>query len=196
MMVHGIPVFVVLIIHVCIYTNLTAVSLRIRAHHGDFTLPMPMKDHMTRSQRGDAVKPNEVAQDKSRLSSIKHRRRLGYFLLLMATCFCIMWGPYTTCELYDMVDKDSVSLEIMQLTQCIGLLHSGISPFLAMASMDKDWSKVLLAEIRQIEVLKKDRHESPTSTNEDALGPFNPKFIKPKLKKSEPNCPSSSVVVY
>lgn len=89
------------------------------------------------------MKPNEVAQDKSRLSSIRHRRRLGYFLLLMATCFGIMWGPYTTCEFYDLLDKDAVSLEIMQLTQCIGLLHSGISPFLAMASMDKDWSKGL-----------------------------------------------------
>lgn len=74
-------------------------------------------------------------------SSLRNRKRLGYFMLLMALCFFFSWAPFTTCEILDSLLQDGVNFEILQLTQCLGLLHSGLSPFLSIASLDRDWSK-------------------------------------------------------
>ncbi|XP_060516206.1 uncharacterized protein LOC132695766 [Cylas formicarius] len=127
------------------------------------------------------------------LKTLKNRKRLGYFMLLMAMFFFFLWMPDTICELIDLISEDGVSPGLLQFAQSFGLLHSGISPFLSLASMDRNWTKGVFSMCKQLHILKE--HKSPSSTNEDALGPFNPKFVKPNVKVQY-NRRSSSVFIY
>lgn len=62
-------------------------------------------------------------------------------MLLMALCFLLLWGPFTVCEILNVIWEEGVDEDVIRLTQALGMLHSSISPLLSMASLDRDWSK-------------------------------------------------------
>ncbi|XP_076262138.1 uncharacterized protein LOC143197485 [Rhynchophorus ferrugineus] len=198
--------YLVLISHIFLYQNLTAVSLTARAKHGELPLPIPiiqskkpdLKSHviivagMSKPEDLNEADSNAVAEN-SVPNNLRNRKRLGNFMLAMAICFVCMWTPYTFCQLFNIILEGGVDNDFFEFTRCIALLHSSINPLLSIASMDGDWNKSTFAACRGLDHLNE--HKSPSSTNEDALGPFNPRFVKPS-KKANYNRRSSSVLIY
>ncbi|XP_030756499.1 uncharacterized protein LOC115882525 isoform X2 [Sitophilus oryzae] len=206
-LVNVLPIFTVLVSHIFLHSNLTAVSLTARARHGELPLPMPIlqrkkpqeiKTHViivAGMSKHEELEESDstTATENTVPSNLKNRKRLGCFMLLIAVCFFLLWAPFTACQLFSIIFEGGMDDEVLELMKSIAFLHSGLSPLLSIASMDRDWSKSTFAACRGLEVLNE--HKSPSSTNEDALGPFNPRFVRPN-KKANYNRRSSSVIIY
>ncbi|KAJ8984281.1 hypothetical protein NQ317_009765, partial [Molorchus minor] len=179
--VHVIPVFTVLLSHWRVHSKLTALSLTARAKHGELPLPIPLirrpihviivagipkgSDQIRNPNDQDAI---EEAQPPT--STLRSRRRLARWLIVLSVMFLMCWSPYIAYQIYELV---SASSEFAQkITLFIGHVHSALGPIFY-CFMNNKWPNICKT------LREKRMNRSASSTNEAALGPFHPRFIRP-----------------
>ncbi|KAF5294479.1 hypothetical protein FQR65_LT01605 [Abscondita terminalis] len=186
---HVLPICVVFASHLGVHSKLTALSLTARAKHGELPLPMPLLRRPTnviivagiptrmdnkslnseQNQKKDEL-DNETAEQPP-TSTLQSRRRLANALMWMAAVFALCWLPYVLCTLCAEFNT-SPSVTVLRYTLFLGHVHSAFSPLLYWI-LNHKW---LHPPCRfRLPVL----YRNASSTNEAALGPFNPRFARP-----------------
>lgn len=105
-------------------------------------------------------------------STLRSRRRLANCLLCVSFFFILCWLPYVICQFYEELLTDPPEY-VKQTTLFLGHLHSALGPILYW-SMNHKWPKGPCSRLRHMAI-----YRSASSTNEAALGPFNPRLIRP-----------------
>ncbi|XP_018331568.1 uncharacterized protein LOC108741301 isoform X1 [Agrilus planipennis] len=188
--VHLIPACVVFASHLGVHAKLTALSLTARAKHGELPLPMPLLRRPTNViiVAGISNKPNEPASSKAirkkdvddgdsndeqpMKSTLRSRRKLANALLFMATLFACCWLPHVVCLICTELNV-SPTILVQRYSLFLGHAHSALSPIFYWI-LNHRW----LIPPCKIRFPASNRHMA-SSTNEAALGPFNPRFVRP-----------------
>lgn len=104
-------------------------------------------------------------------STLQSRRRLAKALMWMAAVFAGCWLPHVICTIYS-ESSAPLSSAILRYTLFLGHVHSAFSPLLYW-TLNHQW---LHSPCKfRLPVL----YHNASSTNEAALGPFNPRFARP-----------------
>ncbi|XP_050497447.1 endothelin receptor type B isoform X1 [Diabrotica virgifera virgifera] len=183
-LVHIIPAFTVMMSHLGVHAKLTALSLTARAKHGELPLPIPLMRRPThviivagmpkgRKQMSISSAQDEIEETPPPTSSLRSRRRLANCLLCLSLFFILCWFPYVVCQFCEEFMTGVTPEYVQQLTLFLGHMHSAIGPILYW-SMNHKWPKGPCSRIRRLTI-----YRSASSTNEAALGPFNPRLVRP-----------------
>ncbi|KAJ8923821.1 hypothetical protein NQ315_010403 [Exocentrus adspersus] len=106
-------------------------------------------------------------------STLKSRKRLACWLLAVSVIFICCWLPYMICLLYKVFSGTNLNLSLL-ISLYIGQLHSAVAPVLYLI-INQSCPKWPCDKFRNLTTI----YRSASSTNEAALGPFNPRFVKP-----------------
>ncbi|XP_031335415.1 C-X-C chemokine receptor type 2 [Photinus pyralis] len=187
---HVVPICVVFASHLGVHSKLTALSLTARAKHGELPLPMPLLrrptnviivagipsgiDNKALTSEQNGKKKAELDTENAEqppTSTLQSRRRLANALMWMAFVFAACWLPYVLCIIC--AEFNTVpSIWLIRYSLFLGHVHSAFSPLLYWA-LNHKW---LQPPCRfRLPVL----YRNASSTNEAALGPFNPRFARP-----------------
>ncbi|XP_057667997.1 substance-K receptor [Diorhabda carinulata] len=183
-MVHIIPACTVMMSHLGVHAKLTALSLTARAKHGELPLPIPLMRRPThviivagmpkgRKQMSIPNAQDTIEETPPPTSTLRSRRRLANCLLCLSLFFILCWFPYVITQFCDEFMQNATPEYIQQLTLFFGHMHSAIGPILYW-SMNHKWPKGPCNRIRRLTI-----YRSASSTNEAALGPFNPRLVRP-----------------
>ncbi|XP_065166075.1 5-hydroxytryptamine receptor 7 isoform X2 [Atheta coriaria] len=198
--VHVVPACAVLASHLGVHAKLTALSLTARAKHGELPLPMPLlrrpthviivagipnrmeaeerrgtngvrkngRNGTTNAGGGDEV--DDVTQPPT--STLRSRRRLANSLLWVAFVFAACWLPHVVCLIYAEAKGEPPPILVARACLLVGHMHSAVSPLLYW-SLNHQWLQ------RPCRFRLPALYRSASSTNEAALGPFNPRLVRP-----------------
>ncbi|XP_017471513.1 PREDICTED: uncharacterized protein LOC108362872 [Rhagoletis zephyria] len=129
-----------------------------------------------------------------RTSTLHSRRRLANILIVSALIFITCWTPHVFCIFYTTFgNKYHCSKTSNYFHLLLGYMHSAISPIIYWILNHNTFKQSPCAPIirlRSIQNFLRSRFRSntvppppPSSTNEAALGAFNPNLIKLTPKK-------------
>ncbi|CAH1153730.1 unnamed protein product, partial [Phaedon cochleariae] len=178
-MAHIIPAFAVMMSHLGVHSKLTALSLTARAKHGELPLPIPLMRRPThviivagmpkgREQMRIPTAQDTMEETAPPTSTLRSRRRLANCLLCLSLFFMMCWLPYVASQFYEELMQAPPEY-VKQITLFLGHMHSAIGPILYW-SMNHKWPKGPCSRLRTLTI-----YRSASSTNEAALGPFNPR---------------------
>ncbi|XP_018331570.1 uncharacterized protein LOC108741301 isoform X2 [Agrilus planipennis] len=105
-------------------------------------------------------------------STLRSRRKLANALLFMATLFACCWLPHVVCLICTELNV-SPTILVQRYSLFLGHAHSALSPIFYWI-LNHRW----LIPPCKIRFPASNRHMA-SSTNEAALGPFNPRFVRP-----------------
>ncbi|KAL1492999.1 hypothetical protein ABEB36_011146 [Hypothenemus hampei] len=186
----------IMISQLLVYWNLTALNISTRIRHGEIPLPLPVFQ-VKNSELPKIMffikcltKPtdseNRMTAEGPIPVHLVARRRLANFMVVMALSFTLLWGPYTLIECALALVSDKINPKFIQFFQSIGMLHSALNPILSYISVDRDWNRGTCDVVLEMKTFKRRAQMADqSSTNVDALGPFNPRFIPSKNKRLE-----------
>ncbi|KAH8281216.1 hypothetical protein KR044_011655 [Drosophila immigrans] len=142
------------------------------------------RQRIPRSSRGPATPGMPLPQT----STLRSRRHLANMLVASALIFIVCWAPHVFCVLYKNFGyKQYCSKASIYFSLLLGYFYSAISPVIYWALNNNSLRQSPCAPIirlRSMQNFLRSRFRSHTvppaasSTNEAALGAFNPKLIK------------------
>lgn len=121
--------------------------------------------------------------------TIKIRRRTAKQLVTYGTIICCCWFPYVCCVIYQAI-TDSQSDILNILTQCsllFGHSHSAVNPLFYYLMNRSTLSRVEFpcSKCFQGVARRSTARNNASSTNEAALGPFNPRLVRPPSQREQ-----------
>lgn len=121
-------------------------------------------------------------------STLRSRRRLANILVGAALIFLLFWIPHVLCLLcFELGGKHMCTKTVAEFSLLLGYAHSAISPILYWTLNHNSLRQSCCAPCTRMtsaqRVLRSHLRfrtppPPPSSTNEAALGPFNPRYIK------------------
>ncbi|CAG9855059.1 unnamed protein product [Phyllotreta striolata] len=189
-LVHILPACTVMMSHLGVHQKLTALSLTARAKHGELPLPIPLMRRPThviivagmpkvsiiggRKQMSMPTAQDNIEEATPPTTTLRSRRRLANCLVCLSIFFIICWCPYIVTQFCEEFMAPGMTPEyVQQLTLFLGHMHSALGPLLYWSMNDK-CPKGPCCRIRNLTI-----YRSASSTNEAALGPFNPRLVRP-----------------
>lgn len=118
----------------------------------------------------DETNNEEINQPPT--STLRSRRRLANALLWVSIIFAICWLPYVVFTFCDELLLTPPPTYVRHYSLLLGHIHSALSPILYWA-MNYQWPQ------RPCRFRLTNLYRSASSTNEAALGPFNPRLVRP-----------------
>lgn len=132
-------------------------------------LLQPVSSDQSAEQKSADVDPE--SKEKPPTSTLQSRRRLANALLWMAAAFAACWIPYIICTICTEF-ATAPSSTVTQYTLFLGHSHSAFSPMLYWALNHKWLQPPCRFRLPAL-------YREGSSTNEAALGPFNPRYARP-----------------
>ncbi|XP_070505086.1 cholecystokinin receptor-like [Chironomus tepperi] len=138
-------------------------------------------------------------------STLRSRRRLANILVVAGFVFMACWSPHVICLIFrEFSITSGCSNTVTEFVMLLGFAHSAVSPILHWVlnynslrqSACQPFAKLNSAQrfLRSHLRFTGPPPAPPSSTNEAALGPFNPRFIKQRPQVHKP--PASSHYLY
>lgn len=121
--------------------------------------------------RLQVIETNVEDESQPPTSTLRSRRRLANALLWVALVFAICWFPYVICQFCGELGATPPKM-IQRYSLLLGHIHSAFSPIFYW-TLNHQWPQRLCRF--RLPAL----YRSASSTNEAALGPFNPRFARP-----------------
>lgn len=115
---------------------------------------------------------NDIEDDtQPPTSTLRSRRRLANSLLWVAGIFAVCWFPHVVCQICDSLNVP-ISIHVQRYSLLLGHIHSALSPLLYW-TLNHQWLQ------RPCKFRIPALYRSASSTNEAALGPFHPRYVRP-----------------
>lgn len=132
----------------------------------------------------------ERQEDRPAASTAKSRQRMANALLITGAVTSICWVPYIICVTIMTIcsnENDDIMKISKNFALFLGHAHSVINPIVYWAinreSLTRCTCPCPCSCLKRVRLPRSNpfRHNNNSSTNEMALGPFNPRFIKPPI---------------
>lgn len=149
----------------------------------------PQRGPSRHAQRNAEPQPPEGRRPQA--STLRSRRRLANMLVAVAVAFAACWAPHVLVTFLP-----TVPARVSQFALLLGHAHSALNPVVYWALNYQSLGSFI--PCAHFKLRKHFRFPAapppPSSTNEAALGPFNPRYIK--ARPPPPRPPASSHYLY